>query len=224
MQKVKIYLAGFFSIVFLAGCQAPKFTYQAPPPSLNNIGPSIVVMPLTDSRTNRDMDKILEKGYLVDVQKAIGGELQSMNFFSSVIVVTNETTLPTADLKLNPNLHRLDWEIPHYGELEAKAFAVGLLTGIVGGAIYASTGIDVHGHSILDVRVDRTATAQTVFNFEYADDVTNRLKKAVCDTPATQASMMVEAFQKTMGEMKTDLGKNLPKTVVEATNSVASQK
>ena len=224
MQKVKIYLTGFFSILFLAGCQSPKFAYQAPPPSLNGNGPSIAVMPLTDCRTNRDMDKILEKGYLVDVQKAIGDELQSMNAFRSVTVITNETTSPTTDLKLNPKLCRLDWEIPHYGELEAKAFAVGLLTGIVGGAIYASTGIDVHGHSILDVSVNQTATAQTIFSFEYSDDVTNRLKKAVCDTPNTQASMMLQAFQKTMCEMKTDLGKNLSKSVPEATNSVTSQK
>jgi hypothetical protein len=217
MQKVKIYLIVFFSILFLAGCQSPKFAYKAPPPSLNSAGPSILIMPLTDSRTNRDMDKVLEKGYLVDVQKAIGDELQSMDFFSSVTVITNETALPTADLKLNPTLRRLEWEIPNYGALETKAFMVGLFTGIIGGSIYAATGIDIYGHSILDVRVDQATN--TLFNFEYSDSITNHVKKAVCDTSNTKANMMVQAFQKTMGEVKTDLQKNLSK--IALTNSVS---
>jgi hypothetical protein len=214
MQKTFVYLAGLFYILFLAGCQSPKFSYPAPAPSLNRSGPIILIMPLTDSRTNREMDKVLEKGYLNDVQQAIGDELSSINFFSSVIITTNENTFPISDFRLNPTLYRLDWEIPHYGTLEAKAFTVGLLTGLVGGSIYAATGINVYGHSILDVQISQGTNLQPILNFQYSNTVTNRLRKAVCDTPKTKAGVMVQAFQKSMSDLKIDLQKNL------STNSV----
>ena len=204
-------IPGFFALLLavLTGCQSPPFAYPAPPARLSSAGPSIVIMPLTDARTNLDMDKVLAKGYLTNVQNAIGSELQSMNYFRSVIVLTNTATIPPADLQLWPTLERLEWEIPNYQELEEKAFAIALLTGGVGGAIYASTGIDVYGHSTLDVVVNQTTNAIPVFNCVYTDTVTNRLKKAVCDTPKTQASMMVHAFQKTMLEVKADVQKHL---------------
>lgn len=179
-------------------------------------------MPLEDCRTNRDMDKVMEKGYLVDVQNAIGGELQNMDYFSSVVVVTNDASLRTTDLKLTPTLHRLEWEIPNYDALLTKAFTVGLLTGAIGGVIYSSTSIDVHGHSVLAVRVEQVTNSATLFNWEFADSVTNRLKKAVCDTPDTKASMMIQAFNKTMGDLKAGLLKNLsPPRTGDETNPVS---
>jgi hypothetical protein len=193
----------------LAGCQSPKFAYHAPPAILKSTGPRIAVLPLVDCRTNHDEDQILEKGYFADVQKAVGDELKSMNFFSSVTLMTNDASPLLAELQLSPTLRRLDWEIPHYGRLQAEAFAVGLVTGLVGGGVFLATGIDVYGHSDLDVSVRRISDGNVLLNLSYSDTVTNRLKKAVCDTPKTQASMMVQAFQKTIGELKTDLQKQL---------------
>lgn len=92
-------------------------------------GPSIQVLPFTDSRTNRVMDEVLEKNYMVDVQKAIGDELAGMNYFCSVTVITNQANNQSTDWQLQPAVRQLNWEIPRYGALQAKAFAVGICTG-----------------------------------------------------------------------------------------------
>ena len=202
---------GLFIVTFsLVGCQSAKFTYNTPVPIYNTSGPAVQVMPIIDCRTNRAMDKCLEKGYMADVQRAIAGELGSMNAFCSVIVTTNAADPVIADLKLSPTLYRLEWNIPDYDALIGKAFAVGFFTGIVGGAIYASTSIDVHGHSALDFRVEQVADHRILLDSNYCGSVTNRLKKGVCDTPNTKARMMAQALQQTMYQVRLDLSKTAP--------------
>src|ERR1051325_6113826 len=104
MQKLILRVFLPVLTIALAGCEAPKFAYKAPPVSLNATGPTILVMPIKDERTNRAMDKVLAKGYLSYVQSAIADELRSMNQFSSMVQITNETALTSADLKLTPGL------------------------------------------------------------------------------------------------------------------------
>ena len=197
-------------MLLLCGCKSPKFNYPQPSSKIIDTGPTIQVMAIVDNRTNRAMDKVLEKGYLLDVQRAMADELQSMNLFSAVIVTTNSAESTPSDYKLTSRLKRLEWEIPHYGTLETEAFTIGLLTGVVGGSIFAATGIDVFGYSVVTVRVEKTSDSQVLFDSEYSASVTNHLKKAVCDTPTTKASMMVQAFQRSMMSVKADLQQKMP--------------
>jgi len=139
------------------------------------------------------------------VQMALADELRSVGQFSDVLMITNMASDFRADLRLSANIRKLEWEIPRYNQLQAQAFMVGLFTGLVGGSIYLSTGIDVLGHSDLDVRIERTDGHLNLFNAEYSDSVTNRLKKAVCDNPKAKAEMIRLSFEKSMGRLKADL-------------------
>jgi hypothetical protein len=200
----------------LTGCQSPGFAYNTPPASLDRSGPSIVVLPLVDSRSNREADNVFKTGYLSDVQGAIGRDLESMRFFSAVTVAKNGENLPLADLQLTPTLARLDWEILHHGRVEtAKVVAhtfnliSAVTVGLPVGDLYLRTGTPVCGNSALDIAVRRTADQTLLVNATYSDTVTNRFKKSLCDKPQTKATVMLAAFQNTQSELKSDLLKQL---------------
>jgi hypothetical protein len=218
MNRNSYWLACTLLILPLLGCQAPKFAYQASPAKRNPAGPSILVMPITDGRTNKMMDHVLEKNYFADVQRAIADELESMGAFRQVIFMTNSANEAHTELKLAPKIRKLEWEIPNYGKLQAQAFAVGLFTGVIGASIYLSTDIDVYGRSTIDVRIDPVEGDVPVLETKYSATVTNRLKKASCDSPKTKASMMSQAFQKTMEQMKADIANRLNTNSVNLTN------
>jgi len=200
-------LAGVASL--LVGCQSAKFVYNAAPKNLNPAGPSILVMPIADARTNKAMDKVLEKGYWTDVQRAISAELESMGRFKSVVTATNSSDFSPLDFKLSPTAQRLEWEIPNYGRLQANAFMVGLFTGIVGGSIYLSTGINVNGHAIFLMQMESLQSPAPALHQEYSASVTNRFKKASCDVPATKSKMMSNALKNMLTQFKADVDKTL---------------
>jgi hypothetical protein len=198
--------------VLLTGCQSPGFAYNTPPAGLDRSGPSIVVLPLADSRSNREADHVFRAGYLTDVQGAIGQDLESMRFFSAVTVAKDGENLPHADLQLTPTLARLDWEIPNHGRVEtAKVMAhtfnliSAVTVGLPVGDLYLRTGTPVCGNSALDVTVRRMADQKLLLNAAYSDTVTNRFKKSVCDKAQTKATVMLAAFQNTQSELKSDL-------------------
>jgi len=223
MKIVRVNLLVILSALMLSGCQAPpKFNYPPRIISLNGAGPSIQVNAIIDNRTNRAMDKVLEKGYLLDVQRAISAELESLNLFSAVVNATSNTTTPPVDFILCPQQNRLEWEIPNYGTLLAKGFTVGLLTGGIGGTIYLVTGIDVLGHSELSVRVEKCADLRIVIDDRFNGSVTNRIKKAACDTPKTKSEMMGQAFQQSMQLMKPALAQELSRAWRETTPPAVS--
>ena len=198
--------------LLLTGCRSPGFAYNAPPSGLDRSGPSIVVLPLADSRSNRGADNVFRTGYLTDVQAAIGEDLASMRFFSAVTVAKDGENLPRADLQLTPTLQRLDWEIPHHGRMEtAKVVAhtfnliSAVTVGLPVGDLYLITGTPVCGSSALAVTVRRKADQKLLLNAVYSDTVTNRFKKSVCDKAQTKATVILAAFQNTQSELKSDL-------------------
>lgn len=206
MTTGRLNLLAILSVSFLCGCQTrPKFNYPAPAAQFNGSGPSIQVKPILDNRNSREMDKVLAKDYFLDVQRAVSSELESMNLFSSVITVTNDLQSTASDFILVPQLNRLEWEIPDYGKLITKTIVVGTLTGAIGGTLYGLSEIEVYGHSALNLRVTNTLDGLLIVNDKFNASITNRLKKAVCDTPQTKASVMIQSFQESMKLLKAEL-------------------
>jgi hypothetical protein len=204
------------SLMLLAGCKSPEFACNLPPASLDVSGPSIVILPLTDSRSNRVADQVFRTGYLADIQGTIGQELQSMRYFSSVTIVKDNEIPPKADLQLTPTLARLDWEVPHHGRVEtAKAvahtfnFISNLTVGLPVGNLYLHSGTPVCGYSELDVAVRRSADNRLLLNTVFSDAATNRFKKSDCDKAQTRATIMLAAFQNTQEELRGELLKQL---------------
>lgn len=203
---------GLIGILLLNGCRSPEFSYATPSARLDLSGPSIVVLPLADSRTNREADHVFRKGYLANVQGEVGRELQSMDVFSSVAVTTNQEHFPNADLQLSLTLQRLDCKVPHHGRISTEKAALSVIDYTVGlpvGGIYSSFSTSVYGNSALQVAVRRTADQKLLFNTSYSETVTNRVKKSVCNKPQTKATVMLAAFQNTQAQLKGDLLKEI---------------
>jgi hypothetical protein len=219
-------------LILLAGCKSPEFACNELPPSLDVAGPSIVVLPMADSRSNRLADQVFRNGYLTDVQGAIGQELQSMRYFSSVTIVKDNEIPPKADLQLTPTLQRLDWELPHHGRVEtAKAVAhtfnfIGNVTlGLPVGNLYLHSGTPVCGNSALNVAVRRRADQKVLLDTAFFDTVTNRFKKSDCDKAQTKATVMLAAFENTQAELREELLKQLlQEKYANAAPKVASPK
>ena len=216
MKKTFLMLAGLAGIVLLTGCSSPNFAYNTPPAALDPAGPSIVLLPLTDSRDNRSADRVFQKGYLTDMQNTIERELESMRFFSSVTVANDPVHLVHADLEIRPTLRRLDWELPHHTAVHSEKavghtlnFVIGGATGIPVGSLFMLGGTPLCGNSALDVTVRRAADQKFLVNASYSDTVTNRVKKSQCDKAQTKATVMLAAFQMTESELKSDLMKQL---------------
>lgn len=207
---------GLVGISLLTGCRSPEFAYNTPPASLDPTGPSIVLLPLTDSRDNHDADRVFNKGYLVDMQTAIGRELESMRLFSSVTVANDPAHVATADYQVTPTLRRLDSELPHHTAVHSEKavghtlnFVVGGVTGIPVGSLFMLGGTPVCGNSAFDFAVRRAADQRLLLNATYSGTVTNRVKKTECDKPQTKATVMLAAFQTTQAEFKDDLLKQV---------------
>src|ERR1700690_3726774 len=216
MKVELLILTPLVGMVLLTGCRSPEFSYSAPPASLDHSGPSIVVLPLADGRSNSEADHVFGKKYLAQAQGAIVQELQSMRYFSSVIASTNQDNLPLADFQLSPTLQRLDWEIQHHGRVETEKaaghtvnFVANLTLGLPVGDLFMLGEAPVCGNSALEVAVRRTADQTLLLSAVYSDTVTNRVKKSLCDKPQTKAMVMLAAFQNTEGELKSDLLKQL---------------
>jgi hypothetical protein len=216
MKQTISILISVASLALLAGCKSPEFACNLPPASLDVSGPSIVILPLTDSRTNRAADQVFRTGYLADMQETIGQELQSMRYFSSVTIVKDNEIPPKADWQLSPTLARLDWDIPHHGRVEtAKAvahtfnFISNLTLGLPVGDLYLHGGTPVCGYSEIDVTVRRPADKRVLLNTAFFDSETNRFKKSDCDKAQTKATMMLAAFQNSQQELRDELLKQL---------------
>ena len=216
MKKTFLMLTGLTGIALLSGCRSPEFAYNTPPAALDPAGPSVVLLPLADSRDNRGADQVFKKGYLADMQNTIEQELESMRLFSSVTVANDPAHLAHADLEIRPTLRRLDWELPHHTAVHSEKavghtlnFVVGGATGIPVGSLFMLGGTPVCGNSALDVTVRRAADQKFLVNASYSDTVTNRVKKSECDKAQTKAMVMLAAFQMTESELKSDLMKQL---------------
>ncbi len=188
--------------VLLGGCATQKLGYQPPAPDLRQTGASVVVSPLQDMRVNKSVDAAMNKGYLAEVDRAIVSELMSAGLFRSVELCSTNSG---ADLMMNVELHRLEWEVPKYDKKLGTAFMVGLTTGLVGGAIYSSMDTDVNGHA--EVRIVQRAkrTEATTEEKTYVGLHATKKKNGVCDTPATKAEMIREALKAALAKMKADL-------------------
>lgn len=110
----------------------------------------------------------------------------------------------TAELRLQPELRRLEWEVPGYGAILGKTFAVSVLTGGLGGGIYVSTPTTVNGYAEVHLELTVTEGGRVVLAREYGGFYTERMAKGSCDTRKTRTRMVTEAFKDAMEKFRAD--------------------
>ena len=211
MKETALISVGLLLVLLLSGCRS-EFAYNAPPADADQGGPSIVVLPLTDSRTNHMADHVFKKSYLVKAQDSIARELESMKAFKSVTLATNGQPVPAADLQLALTLRQLDWKVHHHGGEQTEKVALHVFEGVVGlpvSDVLIFQKTPVYGHLTLDATVRQTSDQKLLLNQAYSVSVTNVVKRTDCDKRDTKAAVMLAAFQLTQTELKDDLFKEL---------------
>ncbi len=223
MKETALISVGLLLVLLLSGCRS-EFAYNAPPADADSAGPSIVILPLTDNRTNHMADQCLSKKSIsLEAQESIGQELQSMKTFSSVTLATNGEPVPKADLQLALSLRQLDWKVHHHGGEKTEKVALHVFEGVVGlpvtdVLIFQKTA--VYGHLGMDAtQCSRQWTKKYLWNAAYSVSVTNVVRRTDCDKRETKAAVMLAAFQLTQTELKDDLFKEL----VESKNATADK-
>lgn len=198
-------------MAFSYGCATKTaFIYDHPDLAKAQTGTRLIaVKPVADEREDANLDAIYENDVRIDIGKAIADELNSTGLFREVVLLDpqageDDIRALSPDLVLTPALCQLLWEVPNYNDVVAKTFAISILTGGIGGAIYGSTGIDVKGHAQLEITlVD--ANGDTLLEKKYTGLEQREFIKLSCDTPETKATVAGKALKICLEELKADL-------------------
>lgn len=195
--------------VLVGGCAAKsQFVYDHPAAYRGSIQGGMVaaMAPIADLREgSKEIDQIFADDPLDEIEVIIHEELISTGMFREVVASDKAGGSGYADLTVETSLLKMDWEVPDYDALTGKAFAISLLTGGIGGAIYGSTEVDVYGSTSLHARVTEAATSKVLLDKTYEFRYEERMTKFECDTPQTKAKMIGESLELAVDALMADL-------------------
>jgi len=209
IQPASIAIVALLASV-LSGCAAPaQFSYDHPQTTASTPGmPTLAVADLIDQRAGpSEIDNAYVDDPVDEIDDILEEELLSTGLFGEVVRVQadEDISLTKPDLLMTAELLEIQWEVPDYDAIVAKAFTTSLLTGGIGGVFYGSTETDVYGDTLLHVRVVDFGTGQVLLDNSYAGHSEERMAKLQCDTPSTKALMVGKALKLAMEQLKADL-------------------
>lgn len=213
---MKNLLIPFLAVFLFAGCASPqRFGYTVSPAPARPTGPAraVEILPVSDVRTNKEIDGHFTATLLEDVRAAVASELESTGRLRPVNVVSNAGG-GSAELRLRPELRRLEWEVPGYGAILGKTFVASVLTGGIGGGIYISTSTTVNGFAVVHLELTEAQGGRVILAREYPGFYTEKIAKASCDTRPTRTRVAAEAFKHAMQQFKEEL-QRLPSSPAE---------
>jgi len=193
------------AVGLLTGCVTRQpFTYNYPPKSNVTGSASLAALPATDRRAGtNELDKVLFIPSGLD--EIFIREIRSTGKFADVVRVN--PLAPGKDFLLEASLLQLDWEIPKHDQMVGTAFGVSLLTGGVGGIIYGSTKTTIFGRAQIAFKVSNPVNNRIILEKQYSSEVSERVAKLNCDTPAAGRRLAGLAVKAVMDQFKQDLNK-----------------
>ena len=218
-RKVRRVFLLFCAAVLLGGCAAKsQFLYDLPQVSQDMPKGSVVALVSTvdDKRSgDKEIDRIYDCEPLENVQKIIVEEMKSTGIFKNVIGVPKGgqpeqiVSESDADILISPAVIKMDWEVPGYKEMLGKVFAVSILTGGIGGAIYGSTETEVLGETTVHVTLKNIKSGEVLLDKSYSGRYEEKMIRFRCDTPSTKARMVSKSLKAAIDFLKEDLWKVL---------------
>ena len=200
-----------FALVFTGCASKQRFGYPiSAAPSGSVAGRTVEVLPISDTRTNRFIDRHFITNLLADVQEMVGKELESTGQFQSQKTLagtsaSERTNGNSGERRLSTELRRVQWEVPNYDAILGKTFLYSLFTGGIGGVIYISTSTQVNGFVVVHLELAEARGGRVLLAKEYPGFYTEKMAKASCDTSTTKRRMTTEAFKDAMTQFKADL-------------------
>jgi hypothetical protein len=192
------------------GCAAKKFRLAESGPPVQGAGAEgavVVVLQVADARTDRDIDKLIERPVLEEMQALLQQELMATGRVSRVVLAPDAS----AELMIEVELRQLAWEVPDYKRKMATATAVGAASGGLGALLYGSFPTDVHGHAVVAVTIKRAASGELLMSRPFRAQVTDRRANLTSDTPGTKAEMVTKSVRKLLAEWRTEIAPLLEK-------------
>jgi len=146
MNRLGVAVIGL-ALATIVGCAGRvPLQYDHPAVRLNPDGSVIGCRNTDDRRADRALDEVLEGGSTRAVDGAIQEEVASTGIARSVLVLPGVAPSSSEDLAkrgvsvvIEPALVEMAWEVPDYEQLQTTTFILSVLTGGIGGLIYAST-------------------------------------------------------------------------------------
>jgi hypothetical protein len=207
------YLLLFTLVVLTSACATPsEFIYpEISKSTLYNEEKLVCELEeLKDKRTQqKEIDKIYKNPPVIEIQKILQKELINSGFFTEIHLAT-EIPNDHAGYLIKPSLVRLEWEVPDYDNLVGTTFVVSLLTGGIGGLVYASTSTDVFGYVDLEIELYDLSTENLLTKKIYKGLIKQNMAKLSSDTPETKATIIGLAAQSAINQFKEDLLTLLP--------------
>lgn len=208
---VALALTGFL----ISGCSnRARFSYPNAPGGMPASGALVGGLhDVCDRLADREIGEFYEESSIsTAITNALKSEMESAGVFSRVQTLTGCVATPPLEalrergiaIVVNPQMDRLQWVVPDYGQIVATTFAVSLLFGLVGGIAYGMTDTEVYGHVELHVVLLDVRSGQSV-DHVYSGDAREEMDKLECDTAETRRKMVGRAFDVAMKGFRADL-------------------
>jgi hypothetical protein len=197
----------------LAGCTASRvpFHYTAAyVPADRPLWKRATIL-VIDERSDKSLDEALTIAVDRAVGEALVAEARSSSIASEVSYSTYSPPTPHAqslqqgiDVEVVARVKELRWEIVNYDALQATAFAVGLLTGLIGAAVMAATKTDVDGHATVDIQWIDLRSGRS-FDRTYVGHCQREWPMLASDQAEAKAKMSACALENALRGLRTDL-------------------
>ena len=143
---------------------------------------------------------------------ALGEELASAGLFGLVMTQPGDAASTPDDLRrrgvgllVEPTLKVLEWDVPDYDGIRQSLLLWSAFTFGIGGFVYGGTSTDVHGRTVLLVRLTDVAAGTPAVERRYEGKVVETRTKLNCDTGATRRAVVEASAKTAMRQLMADL-------------------
>ena len=199
-------------LIGLAGCtpQRGPFTYEHPPSHAGHRWPIAAYRPIVDARRDHSIDRVYDGSPAAALSDVLGEELSGAGLFGFAMAQPDATTPEELrhrgiGLLVEPTLKVLEWDVPDYDEIRQNLLLWSLATFGIGGFVYGGGTTDVHGRTVLVVRLTDVAAGSVPLERRYEGKSVETRTKLNCDTGATRRAVVEGSAKAAMRQLVADL-------------------
>jgi hypothetical protein len=199
-------------LVCLAGCtpQRGPFTYEHPPSHVGHRWPIAAYRPIVDGRRDHSIDAVYDGSPVAALGDVLGEELGGAGLFGFAMAQPDAATAEElrhrgVGLLVEPTLKVLEWDVPDYDGIRQTLLLWSAFTLGIGGFVYGGTDTDVHGRTVLVVRLTDVAAGSATVERRYEGKASETRTKLNCDTGATRRAVVQASAKAAMRQLVADL-------------------